>query len=261
MIVYDRGTVSIDSSLLVALIDSMVLLSKELGKVKKGYLKEIELGRYQISLLDHGELTYILIIGSYDNELFTRKILNMIVDHFHDDFTKLKFRSALNVYNEFQKELSSFVRTLNFPDSLFLEIDDYVEDLLVQANNKLDLFFITDLDNGIAKIFIKPKKGAKGLINVLMNVLSEIPLEKTWSGEHKLPENFIDQNGIPACYEGWIIHRIGLTEFCLVSRGFYNPEDRDNILMGIEQLSDLIHNAYINWSMRALQSAEQTHVY
>lgn len=245
LIVFDRNSIDINSSLLVSLIESMLLLSKELGKVEKGHLKEIELGKYQISLLDHKSLTYIVIQGTYDNELFTRRIINLVIEKYHSRFVELPFKAGLNVESIYQDELGDFIQTLNFPDEIIPQIESIIGDLLIRLNNRIDLLFITDLDNGITKVFTKPKKNSKQLINLLMQILSEIPLEKAWIGESRM----VDCKKENGEYESWIITRIGLTEFCIIARGFYYSHDRDKIIIGIEEIADLTHEMYINWSL------------
>ncbi|MCY3413730.1 MAG: hypothetical protein INQ03_18950 [Candidatus Heimdallarchaeota archaeon] len=243
LIVFDRQTVAIQNHLMVSLIDSMVILSKQLGKVEKGHLKEIEVGKYQISLLDNEGLTYIIIQGSYDNELFTRRILNIVVEKYHQKFLDLTFTKDLAYEDMYQDELAKFIETLNFPDALLPIIDGYARDMLIRLNYSLDLLFLTDLDNGISKVFTEPEVET-GIITLLMQILSEIPLEKAWLGEYKIPESN------PEIYEGWIIFRIGLTEFCVIARGNYPQHDRDMIIDTVEEFADLIHETYLTWSIK-----------
>ncbi len=244
--VFNRGSIDIDSNLLLSLIESMLLLSMELGKVEKGYLKEIEIGRYQISLLDHFEYTYIVIQGTYDNELLTRRIINLVIDSYHEKLISLNFKHGLSVDDTYQEELGKFIMTLNFPDELLPVIEPLVEDLIIRLYGKVDLFFITDLDNGIANIFKQPDDG-EGLITLLMQILSEIPLEKAWIGESRVEINSRGRKNEE--YESWIIQRIGLTEFCIMARAFYSSSDRDTIVLGIDEISDIIHDNYINWAL------------
>ncbi|MHA2091583.1 MAG: hypothetical protein ACW98K_12045, partial [Candidatus Kariarchaeaceae archaeon] len=223
---YDDGLVSLDSQLLMRLIQTMMLLSKELGP-HKGELKETELGSYQIGIVARDHLAYVIIQDSLDNEPFTSKILNHVVDRFHLEFIEMELNEAFQLNERYKQEVAALIDTMKFPRHLLPDLEPLIQQFHIKTHNICDSLFLTDLDDGLVQIF--QESDHKGIVSILLEILSEIPFERQWIGESELTAV-------------WFIQRLGMTDFCIAGRAFYQPEtERQRLVHKIEQLTDEIH--------------------
>ncbi len=225
--------------ILVNLVSSLSNLGSDINRRSKGLLTEMEIGEYQISILQKDQYYYILIHDTYDNEPFTRYIIDAIIKNFHKDFKKLRLTEQIEYIDKYSDKLSKFFNTMNFPRDLLSDISPLVEQFLVEVNINIDTIFLSDLDNGIVTIWKEPEN--KNLVKLLLNILSEIYLEKNWLAESKIA-------GSRPTHELWFIQKIEMTDFAILGRGFYTPlTDRDNFVKQVENLATEIQRMYFNW--------------
>jgi hypothetical protein len=203
-----------------------MLLSKELGP-HKGELKETELGSYQIGIVARDHLAYVIIQDSLDNEPFTSKILNHVVDRFHLEFIEMELNEAFQLNERYKQEVAALIDTMKFPRHLLPDLEPLIQQFHIKTHNICDSLFLTDLDDGLVQIF--QESDHKGIVSILLEILSEIPFERQWIGESELTAV-------------WFIQRLGMTDFCIAGRAFYQPEtERQRLVHKIEQLTDEIH--------------------
>ena len=223
-LIFDDHTMKINMHYLMTMINSLNLLSADLDDdEEKGALQEIELGEYQISIVDHDELYYIAIQDALDNEIYSRHIINNIIYQFHPTFSKMKLSSQLDFDNSFVDEISDILQTLTFPSSLFRTLQLHVDRFLGSLDFELDTFFLSDLDNGIVTQWMIPEEN--DVSNTLMEILSEMAIDKTWLAEvhyDAMPE--IDSFNRPATAEFWVIQKVELSDFSIIARGYYIPK-------------------------------------
>ncbi len=227
---------SLPSELLISLIQSILLLGKQMNAGDpKGELREVEIGNIQISSIEIDHIAYIVIQDTYDNEPFTKKTLGKVIDRFHQVFYEANFTYGIPNEEAIKSEIQDLITTMAFPMSCLPDIENILEDNFRESPN-VDTLLIADLDNGIVKIW---REGEGQIIQLLMEILSEIPFERSWIGESRLisPKQF---NSKKFNYEGWVIHRIGQSDFCVLGRAYYNAKDRDEIIETFERLSSSI---------------------
>jgi hypothetical protein len=240
---YDNGNISLHADLLIGLVQALMLLGEELGE-SKGPLREAELGKYQIAILSHDHLAYVAVQDTYDSEPFTRRILESVIEKYHDNFVVSNLNFKLT--NEFQvkNDVAELLRTMKFPMDMIPELNPLVNEFLIATNDICDTFMLADLDDGIVTTWKKPER--EGIIKILMEILSEIPFEKSWIGETKLidPIQIRDKT---RSHEAWFISRIGLTDFCLMGRAYYNPGmERDMLASSLEEIAQSILDRLMN---------------
>ncbi|RMG35130.1 MAG: hypothetical protein D6732_09870 [Methanobacteriota archaeon] len=234
---YNDQKYSLPSELLISLIQSILLLGKQMDAGDpKGELREVEIGNIQISSIEKDHLAYIVIQDTYDNEPFTKKTLSNVIDRFHDDFLQSDFYRGIPNEEKIREEIKNLITTMAFPKSALPEIEKVFEREFKQMPN-VDTLLIADLDDGIVNIW---REGKGQIIQLLMEILSEIPFERSWIGESRLiaPKQFGTKN---FQYEGWVIHRIGLSDFCILGRAYYNAPQRDDIIDLFERMSSEIN--------------------
>ena len=239
---YDNEKVNLDSELLIRLIQSMVMLSEELGP-SKGAIKETELGRYQIGIVTRDNLSYVIIQDQYDNEPYTSKILNHVIDRFHPKLLDIELDDNYALNYEYKDRVSVLIDTMKFPREIIPSIQPLIDSFQIKTHNICDTLFICDLDDGLVHIFDKPEND--GIIAILLEILSEIPFSRQWLGESKLfSNNNEDEIGT---HEVWFIQRIGMTDFCIMGRAYYTPEsERMNLVDKIEELTESIHQVVLS---------------
>ncbi len=239
---YKDHTITVSTELLISLVQTVLLMGKELHAGKpKGELREVEIGEIQIATLEKDSLVYIIIQDTYDNEPFTKRILESVLEEFHHSFLKENFTHGLS--NEFQvkEKIKSLITTMLFPTHLLEETGNIVYQMLNKVP-AMDTVFMADLDDGIIQ---KWAEGKGNIIQLLMEILSEIPFERSWIGESKLLYP-MQIDGVEYSHEAWLIHRVGLTDFCLLARVYYNISERDGILELFEMTTNEIHNLILD---------------
>jgi hypothetical protein len=219
----------------------MMLLSAELGPAK-GSLKETELGSYQIGIVEKDHLAYVIIQDLYDNEPFTSKILNHVIERFHTDFLHLSLNENFEMNDQYKQEVGYLLETMKFPSHLIHEVEAYIDRFQIKTHHICDALLLTDLDDGLVKIFEEPK--SSGIVTILLEILSEIPFSRQWIGESELVAK--DKLDYTRSHEVWFIQRIGMTDFCLAGRAYYKPEsERLRLVSKIEELTDNIHQVLL----------------
>lgn len=233
-LVFDRSDVNVNVDLLVRLVSAMTVLSANLGD-PKGELGEVELGDYQIGMLPVDNFAYVILTDAMDNEPFTRKILDNIIEMFHDQLVEVS--NTHEISKKLQSEIASFLETMKFPDVLIPQVRDLVETFQFDTLGACDVLFLADLDDGIVTNFTDSLD--KNISTLLMEILSEIPFEKSWIAEMKSKEK-VDPDD--RSHEFWVISRVGMTDFTVLARGFYQPFiDKNNVIEKIECLCEDIH--------------------
>ncbi len=233
-LVFDRSDVNVNVDLLVRLVTAMSVLSANLGD-PKGELGEVELGDYQIGMLPVDNFAYVILTDAMDNEPFTRKILDNIVEMFHDQLVEVS--NTHEISKKLQNEIATFLETMKFPDVLIPQVRDLVETFQFDTLGACDVLFLADLDDGIVSNFTDSLD--KNISTLLMEILSEIPFEKSWIAEMKSKEK---ESQDERSHEFWVISRVGMTDFTVLTRGFYQPFiDKNNVIEKIECLCEDIH--------------------
>ena len=240
---FDNQELIVQSDLLNGLVQALMLLGEEMGPVK-GELREAELGQYQISILSKDHIAYIAIQDTYDSEPFTSRILENIIDKFHPIFIKANFHREMENEEEIKAEIKEMLQTMKFPDEKIDAVRVLLRNFQLRTNSVADTLFLADLDDGIVEIFDVPED--RTIVRILMEILSEIPFERHWIGQTKLRRPvFINDNTFEN--ELWLIYRIGLTDFCLMGRAYYNSlAEQDGLRDSLEQLVDQISSLLIN---------------
>ncbi len=231
---YNNDIISLQPDLLIGLVQALMLLGEEMGPAK-GPLKEAELGKYQIAILSRDHLAYVAVQDIYDSEPFTSRILESVIERWHESFLGLNLNHHIDDKEKIKASVSRLLQTMKFPLHILPDIKPLIDEFLIATNDICDTFMLADLDDGIVNIWKNPDN--EGIIKILMEILSEIPFEKRWIGETKLIKPLvIDKQN--RSYEAWFIHRIGLTDFCLMGRAYYNPGlERDRLVTRLEELS------------------------
>ena len=240
---YNNKKIRLNADLLIGLVQALMLLGQELGE-SKGPLREAELGVYQISILSKDHLAYIVVQDSYDSEPFTRRILDTVLDEFHDTFFEMNFNKKVDNEQDIRNRVTDLLRTMKFKKSLLPLLDPTIELFNKNTAKMCETLFLADLDDGIVNIWNKPKKD--GIIKILMELLSEIDPERSWTGSSALlhPRQ-VEINGEEhlVTHEIWFLIRIGLTDFCLLGRAYFAPGIENELLMkNLEMLSSEILN-------------------
>jgi hypothetical protein len=230
-------TLNLQADLLVGLVQALMLLGEELGPAK-GPLREAELGKYQIAILSRDHLAYVAVQDTFDSEPFTRRILESIIEKHHEYFMEANLNFKLKKEQIIKDDIKKLLQTMKFPVELLPQLGPSVEDFLIATNDICDTFMLADLDDGIVNIWKKPE--TEGIIKILMEILSEIPFERSWLGETKLIQPIVINNR-KRTHETWFIHRIGLTDFCIMGRAYYNPGlERDLLASKLEEMSQSV---------------------
>ena len=235
--VFDNREIEVQPDLLIGLVQALMLLGEEMGPVK-GELREAELGKYQISILSQDHLAYVAIQDTYDSEPFTSKILQNVIDKYHDFFRQSNFHTQLPNHEEIIVEIADMLETMKFPVDKIESVGKLINEFQLNINSVADTLILTDLDDGIVNIYQQPADNS--IVRVLMEIISEIPFERHWIGQTKLKEAKIINNN-SFTNELWLIYRIGLTDFCIMGRAYYNMyHEHDNILIGLDRLVEQI---------------------
>ncbi|OLS28845.1 MAG: hypothetical protein HeimC2_04460 [Candidatus Heimdallarchaeota archaeon LC_2] len=232
--IFDRSDVHLNVDLIVRLVAAMGIMSENLGD-SKGEISEIELGTYQIGIFTVDTLAYVVLQDKFDNEPFTSKILNNIVDLFHEQLIEVS--NNLEIDRKLKSEIATYLETMKFPDVLISEVNKLAETFQFDTLGACDVLFLADLDDGIVTTFANADD--QKISNLLMEILSEIPFEKSWIAEMKSKQ---EMNEEKRSHEFWVISRIGMTDFTILARGFYQPFiDKNNIINKLECLCKDIH--------------------
>jgi len=240
---YDNKELKIQSDLLSGLVQALMLLGEEMGPVK-GALREAELGKYQISILSVDHLAYVVVQDTYDSEPFTRKILENITDEIHDELLQSNFHMELPNRQQLRDKVKVMLQTMKFPMDLIEHVRDAIEEFQININSMADTILLSDLDDGVIEIFECQKNDT--IVKLLMEILSEIPFERHWVGQTKMSSP-LKVEGLSLENELWFIYRIGLTDFCIMGRAYYNTMvQRDQIVSSLEVLSDNISHLLMN---------------
>ncbi|MCY3413731.1 MAG: hypothetical protein INQ03_18955 [Candidatus Heimdallarchaeota archaeon] len=242
---YDDGTIDLNQDLLIGLIQALMLLGESMGE-SKGLLREAELGKLQLAILSKDNLAYCVIQDAIDNEAFTRKLLDGVLDEFHDSFMEQditrQYKDELAVKARVKDLLTSMV----FPKDLLDEVGEMVESFMNNTDHMVDTLFLADLDDGVITVF---DGNNENIIKLLLEILSEISFDRQWIGESKL-YNSITFKGQERTHEVWVLHRIGITDFVIVGRAYYTPGyQRELLVSEVERLSENIQNLLLNRGM------------
>ncbi len=243
MELFNDGHYQISSELLISLIQTILLLGHELKAGKpKGELREVEIGDVQIATLEIDHLAYIVIQDTYDNEPFTKKTIEEVTNRYHKKLLNIDFVTGIPDEEKMKSEIAKLITTMKFPEEALGDVNKVIMNLQGKLPN-LDTIFIADLDDGIIKVW---NKGNGNVLTLLMEILSEIPFERSWIGESKLMDSVKigDKNYIN---EAWLIHRIGLTDFCLLGRVYYNNTERNRVLEEFEKAVNEIHGIILQF--------------
>lgn len=232
---YDTETIKFQSDLLIGLVQALMLLGEELGP-SKGKLREAELGKFQLSILSKDHLAYILIHDTYDSEPFTRKLVNRVVDEYHEYFVEMNFNRPPQGIDKVKVKTGQLLQSMKFPLDMLDEIQPYIDQFNIDTRYICDTLLLSDLDDGVISIF---KQDDDQIVKILLEILSEIDFEKQWIGESKLriPKEIM---GEKRNFEGWFIFRLGLTDFCLLGRSYHVNSERDLLIRELEILSSNI---------------------
>ncbi|MDH5403104.1 MAG: hypothetical protein OEY49_11480 [Candidatus Heimdallarchaeota archaeon] len=229
---FDNGIIKLQTDLLIGLVHALILLGEEMGQ-SKGALREAELGKYQIGILTQENLLYVVVQDTYDSEPFTRKIIQTIIDKFHPLLLEANLNYKIKNIEEISDEIANILITMKFPIELLDVIDATIEEFIKITNNIFDVLFLADLDDGIVKVWKRDNDDK--LVKLLLEILSEIPFERQWIGSTRLlVPKIINQKEVT--HEAWIIYRIGLTDFCILGRGYYIEEAREHFEEALNQL-------------------------
>lgn len=231
-LLYDDGEIDFSGELLIGLIQALLMISRNMGS-SKGSLREAELDKYDIAILTQDHLAYVSVHDKYDSEPFNRKILDRIIDLYHDSFRSMNLNLGIQNYDAIRQNLARVIQTMKFPKDLLYLVDEKVTRFIQGTTDSyVDTLFLTDLDDGIIKIYREPDN--KRIIPILLEIISEIPFERPlWFGYQP---NFIQVDEGPPRYEGWFIHRIGQTEFFMVGKGYYTNGERERLLSLLDQV-------------------------
>ena len=233
-LLYDNGLVDLRHNLLIRLIKATIQLGQEMDKSLSISLQEIEIGKLQIGLLGKDNFTYIVVQDSLDNEAFTRRILDSIINEFHSKVANLAFLNEFDRIDNYQKGLSNFLNTMKFPQERLPSVD-YIAEQFIQKISKCDTLFITDLDDGIVKVWKNTKDGS--IVKILSEILSEMDIDKSWIGE--IPQFPVSPGSLD--HEIWFIYRLEYSDFCLLGRSFYSdPNEREEFIYQVERLTQEI---------------------
>lgn len=227
---------SFPSELLISLIQTILLLGKQMDAGEpKGEMREVEIGDIQIASVELDNLAYVVIQDTYDNEPFTKMTLQKVISKYHVTFLQSNFYHGIRNEEEIKTNIEQLITTMAFPKSTLPKIDKLFKEIFESKPN-VDTFVLADLDNGIVKVW---REGEGQILQLLMEILSEIPFERSWIGESKLrkPKKFDEED---FDYEGWIIQRIGKSDFCVLGRAYYNPNQRDDLIETFENLTNRI---------------------
>jgi hypothetical protein len=225
-----------DSDLLISLVQTILIMSDEIDPhPPKGDIRELEIGMYQIGVIEKDHIAYIFIQDTYDNEQFTSMVVKSVVKEFHDLISKSNLNKGIKDHETIKKRVADLLQTMVFPKDLMGEVDEVIGDVLDKIPT-IDTIFMCDLDDGVVK---KWAVGSGNVVQLLKSILSEIPFERSWIGETKLfyPKKIKEYE---KSYEAWIIQRIGMTDFCILARCVYSPEERDFIIETIESAAETI---------------------
>ena len=247
-ILYRDNTLDMDPILLLRLIKSLTLLSSEMDdqvSISKGMLKELEIGSMQISILDHDEFSYVIAHDTLDNEIFARRILDLIINKFHKEFETISLCKDLRYNDGYAGELGQFMETMSFPTDLIFELDPYFHSLICKFDFNLDTLILSDLDHGVVHQWLKPEEN--DVTEVLLEILSEINVEKNWLAEtSSVDDNPADGYNRPVTHEFWLINKVEMTDFTLIARGFYDAKrDRDNMLTYLNEFAETLYQSYV----------------
>jgi hypothetical protein len=233
-LVFDRSDVEVNVDLLVRLVSAMTVLSSNLGD-PKGELSEVEMGEYQIGMLTVDNFAYVVLQDKFDNEPFTSKILRNIIETFHDQLIEVS--NTHEISKKLQNEIATFLETMKFPEVLIPQVNKLVETFQFDTLGACDVLFLADLDDGVVTHFTDSSE--KDISVLLMEILSEIPFEKSWIAEMKSKQDPSDET---RSHEFWVISRIGMTDFTILARGYYHQFiDNNNVIEKLECLCEDIH--------------------
>ena len=228
---FDDGLIKINDVLLNSFVQAMMSFTKEFGD-PKGALREAEIGRYQLSILERDDSVYVAIQDTYDNEPFTKKVIERVLKKYHQYFKSIDFSSPPP---NLPPDIPDLLKTMEFPESKIEIVNEAVNEFLTRSDGMVDTFFLADYDGGIIKIWRQPER--ETIIITMMELLSEIPFERYWIGETKLRRTK-ERPYWEGIHEGWFIWRIGLTDFCMLIRAFYTQKDKEKLVRDIEILED-----------------------
>ena len=233
-LIFDRSDVDLNVDLIVRLVAAMSIMSENLGD-SKGAMSEIELGRSQIGIMTVDTLAYVVLQDKFDNEPFTRRILNNIVELYHDQLIEVSKYQEIN--KKLQNEIATYLETMKFPEVLIPRVKELAETFQFDTLGAFDVLLLADLDDGVVTTF--SDTADKNISSLLMEILSEIPFEKSWIAEMRSKQEEDEER---RSHEFWVISRIGMTDFTILGRGFYQPFiDKNNIIEKLECLCEDIH--------------------
>jgi hypothetical protein len=229
-------TLKISTELLIGFIQALLLLGEEFGE-SKGDLEEVELGKYQISLMAQDHLVYVVIHDTFDSEPFTAGIIDRVINKYHHWFVNFNFNHDMDDETDIFADIAQMLQTMDFPMDQLSHVAEFVDLFLTETNWITDTLLLSDLDAGIVKIYQEPKDDP--IATKLMEIMSEIPFERHWIGETKLFHGK-EVNGMKD-YEAWFIYRVGLTDFCILGRAFLAAySERELLINRLEELTQQV---------------------
>lgn len=238
---YNTELFHYDAGLLVSLVQTILIMAQEIdGGEPKGEIRELEIGQYQIGVIEKDHLSYIFIQDTYDNEEFTKNVVDYIIDEFHSVFLQINFNFGLPNEKNIRMRISHLLTTMHFPEKLLPELDKHMNEISVRLPT-LDTLFLSDLDDGIIKLW---QWGDENIVRILLTILSELPFERSWVGESRI--SFNDSRNLYT-HEAWVIQRIGMTDYCLLARVKYVKDQRNNIIDIFEEVADIIQELIFNF--------------
>ncbi len=212
---YDDKTIKVDPSLLSGLVGALLLFTGTLSSDLD--FRGADIGSLRITVSSKNGVQYIAFSDIFDNQELISKKLSNVMDFLGKEIT-IETLFDWSPSEEVEKHIKRILDTYQFPEELLPKTFSYIDKLLTYDGIEFETLLLTDLDDGIIHVYL----GNEDKVMLLMEILSQLPIDRTWVGESS-----IFQLNNELAKEILLINRLNNTEFFILGQAVINPTQKE----------------------------------
>lgn len=224
---YDDKTIKVDPSLLSGLVGALLLFTGTLSSDLD--FKRADIGTLRLSVSSMNGVQYVAFSDIFDNyEFVTSKVMD-VINLVCNDLTIDTLFSWIPE-PEIEHKIKSILVTDQFPMEKLPETYQLIDELIANGI-EFETLLLGDLDDGIIHVYL----GNREKVTLLMEIMSQLPIETNWIGESSL-----FQLNDRIVKEVLLISRLGKTDFFLLGQAVISPEVKEEAIRRFESFGSKI---------------------